>query len=139
MRSIIKQIFIITTIVLIQVINAYSNNEIFAEIVFGLTGITLTSFQATSILYVFGMFKEVINYLIKKIKRYKCCLKQNVFNEQGLISDSQDFSNRCKTILIILNINLELNTSNLPFDIQMFAILILAIIYKWYDDFNKRK
>ena len=132
MRKIIKQIFIITTIVLIQVINAYSNNEIFAEIVFWLTGITLTSFQATSILYVFGMFKEVIKYLIKKIKRHKWCLKQNVFNEQGLISDSQDFSNRCKTILIILNINLELNTSNLPFDIQMFAILILAIIYKWY-------
>ena len=71
MRKIIKQIFIITTIVLIQVINAYSNNEIFAEIVFWLTGITLTSFQATSILYVFGMFKEVIKYLIKKIKRHK--------------------------------------------------------------------
>lgn len=132
MRKIIKQIFIMITIVLIQVINAYSNNEIFAEIVFGLTGITLSSFQATSILYVFEMLKEVINYLIKELNRHKDCIKQKVFNEQDLISDPQDFSSRCKTILIILNINSKLDTSNLPFDIQMFAILILAVIYKWY-------
>ena len=65
MRKIIKQIFMMLTIVLIQVINAYSNNEIFAEIVFGLTGITLSSFQATSILYVFGMFKEVLTISLK--------------------------------------------------------------------------
>lgn len=104
MKKITKKIIIIIDIILIQIINAYSNNKRFAEIFFSLTGLNLTSFQATSILFVFGILKEIVNYIINKLDKHKNNLKSKGFKEQKLISDPQDFQNRCKSLLKILNI-----------------------------------
>ena len=104
MKKITKKIIIIIDIILIQIINAYSNNKRFAEIFFSLTGLNLTSFQATSILFVFGILKEIVNYIINKLDKHKNDLKSKGFKEQKLINDPQDFQNRCESLLKILNI-----------------------------------
>lgn len=138
MKKIFKIIITIINIILIQVVNAYSNNKIFTEIFFSITGLTLTSFQATSILYVFGVFKEIINYIINKLDKHKNDLKSKGSKKPKLISDPHDFENRCGSLLKVLNIKPKLSASKLPFNIRIFVILIFTIIYKWYDDFNKR-